>query len=612
MKLSEDQIAKIILIRSIEESDAQAFSEVALAEESLATGQIHVGVDWLERRAALLFDKLSNRHQSIVQLAQAPAPWTMPVCVIALLAGLATNLLGPAERIHVIRNPVFLLIAWNLLVYNALVVALLLTKKKIVPSARPVARESEVRDESEALRDPSLLQSAQAPWLARALLPGVWQFFHRLVFGLHEKKTFAAIVRRFSVNWIRVAGSLVTARWKFMLHLGALCMAIGAIGGMYFRGLLQDYWVSWASTFITSEESVRQFIAIVFAPSLFVTDLLGFRLEDQISVARLFSPQGDQAEPWIHLFAVTVLWTIVFPRALLALWQWKKTHRLKSTLALALDDYYGDMIETPVRSLIANEVEIGAVKLSENIAGFVSAKLYDEQVVPKLRRFRENGGKIAALKADLEQVGNAFLPRLNTYIVESGMPEFQSALAQRVGAILKNLESDFVKVQNRQPVFDGFNLTVASPLDEGVADPLNAVVGVSVAAPIALTIATLGGGLGHHLGIAIISTLLGTTGPVGFMIGLIGGALVAGAAWWFGKETINEAITNIDLPAAVVRTALWQSRFEQLVEHGRQQCEESVRGEVLSRLKPLQPAIADEILSRVRKIWSAADELSVV
>jgi hypothetical protein len=100
-----------------------------------------------------------------------------------------------------------------------------------------------------------------------------------------------------------------------------------------------------------------------------------------------------------------------------------------------------------------------------------------------------------------------------------------------------------------------------------------------------------------------VATLLHTTGPVGFVIGLIAGAVVAAGAWWFGKAEIAAAVENLYLPAAVVRTALWESRFQRLADDGRKKCEDSVRGEVDERLKTLQPRITTEILSRVRDLW---------
>jgi hypothetical protein len=90
---------------------------------------------------------------------------------------------------------------------------------------------------------------------------------------------------------------------------------------------------------------------------------------------------------------------------------------------------------------------------------------------------------------------------------------------------------------------------------------------------------------------------------VGFVIGLFAGALAAGAALWLGKETLSDAIMSLPLPAAVVKTALWESRFQKLIDDGREQCEEAVRVEIGKRLKALQPEITDRIMSKARSLW---------
>jgi hypothetical protein len=92
---------------------------------------------------------------------------------------------------------------------------------------------------------------------------------------------------------------------------------------------------------------------------------------------------------------------------------------------------------------------------------------------------------------------------------------------------------------------------------------------------------------------------------VGFLIGLIAGAVVAAGAWWLGKEKVADAVEALDLPAVVVRTALWESRFQRLADDGRKKCEDSVRAEVDERLNVLQPKITTEILARVRSLWQA-------
>src|SRR5215470_3158332 len=120
MALTEDAAAKIILIRSIEECDRKFFSDSLLVDAFAAARSMAPGLGWVKARAQFLFDHLSPTYQSVIHLAILPTPLTLPVCLIALVLGFATNLLGPAEKIHVVRNPVLLLVAWNLFVYFVL------------------------------------------------------------------------------------------------------------------------------------------------------------------------------------------------------------------------------------------------------------------------------------------------------------------------------------------------------------------------------------------------------------------------------------------------------------------------------------------------------------
>lgn len=319
MTLTEDAAAKIILIRSVEECDRDFFSDSLLVEALAAASNVAPGLGWVKTRAQFLFDQLSSAYQSVLHLAKLPTPVTLPVCFIALVLGFATNLLGPAEKIHVVRNPVLLLVAWNLLVYLILFLVLLVKPRKrnsvSSSSSKPGAQQSTNNPQKEAAE-----AKLHIPRLVQFLLPGLWHFFHRAALSVSEKKKFADVVRRFSANWYAVAAHLVVARWEIMLHLGALFLATGAVAGMYFQGLFQGYQVIWSSTFITGQPSVVAFVHFLFGPSLLVSDLLGFGLGGAIDAVRLLSPQGDQAAAWIHLFSITVMIIIVIPRAALAAW----------------------------------------------------------------------------------------------------------------------------------------------------------------------------------------------------------------------------------------------------------------------------------------------------
>ncbi|HYQ97385.1 MAG TPA: DUF2868 domain-containing protein [Candidatus Nitrosocosmicus sp.] len=598
MALTEDAAAKIVLIRSIEECDPRAFSEELRAQAFVAAQDAEPGLSSIERYAARLFEHLSPWYQSILQLAKIPGPWTFPVCFVAFLLGLATNLLGPAQQIHVIRNPIFVLIAWNLLVFLALFVLFLRRKIKtqqvtnVVPAANTV----------ESLRSSLRNHQSKVPWVVKYLLPGVWHFFHRMIFAVHEQKNLAQIMRRFSHHWLSVAGALVVSRWRRLLHLGSVFIATGAVAGMYFRGLFQGYRVMWDSTFIVDQESVATFIRVLFGPSLWISNLVGLGLANEISVSRLLTPGGDEADGWIHLFAISVFVAVVLPRLALAAWQSSRLARLSDNIALPLDHYYGEVIEGPIRLLIEKEVGVQAQTFSAKVAGFVASKLYDEQIVPKLILFRERGGKIADLKSELTSTTLAFLPKIQSFITDTALPELQLALSQRLGEVLKSIGTSFIDVKDPQIAFEELSIFPAGRTELKISNEFSRAIAFSVGTSIALAIAAVGGGIGEQLGIAIIATVLGTTGPIGFLIGLVAGAVVAAGAWWFGKDKITETVEHILLPAAVVRAALWQSRFQRLLAEAREKCEESVRAKVDENLQTLIPQITDEILLRLRRL----------
>jgi hypothetical protein len=605
MALTEDQAAKIVLIRSIEECDKSVFSDRLLADALAAARNETPGLDWIDKRAAFLFEQLSAWHQSMIQLAKVPANWTVPLCLLALIAGLATNLLGPSDKIHIIRNPAVILVGWNLLVYLGLALWVLSkrTRRPFVfkSSGAPPAREDRSGEtDSSGLREP-----IKVPWPARYALPRLWQFLHKVMFGFQQTRNLAQLTSRFTAHWYAVAGALVAARWRYLLHLGALSIAAGAVIGMYFRGLFQGYAFAWASVFVTEEKTVSRFVDIVFGPSLWVSRLLNLGLETQIDVARLMSSQGDPSAAWIHLLALTVVLFVVVPRGLLALSQFRSINTLVRGFPLALDRYYGEVIEEPIRSILEQEVHTAIDEFAKSVAAYIGETLYAERIVPKLREFRERGGRVADLKVELTRLTEAFSPQVNAYITDRAIPEFQRFLSQRVGEIVKSIGTDFINTRDPEAMLHDLKISSPGGAELGMSDQLSRAIGVSVGAAISLTFATVGGGIGQELGIAVIAAVLGTTGPVGFIIGLILGAVVAAGAWWFGREKIAEAVDKVHLPAMVVRTALWESRFSQLIGDGREKCEQSVRAKTAERLNPLRSKITEEILFRIRSLWGA-------
>jgi hypothetical protein len=119
---------------------------------------------------------------------------------------------------------------------------------------------------------------------------------------------------------------------------------------------------------------------------------------------------------------------------------------------------------------------------------------------------------------------------------------------------------------------------------------------------------TLSGGFGAHLGAAILVTLLHTSGPVGFVIGALGGALVAAGALVAGRARVDGLLRGASLPGPVVRLALRRARFDRLVASGRERCAASVRSLVSAKLEPLTDELADQVWGRVKPLLGRATQ----
>lgn len=604
MPLTEDEAAKILLVRSVEECDRNAFPEDVLTDAVKRAGSDAHGTAWFLRRASYLFGNLSPGYRSKLQVAEIPDSWLVPICVLCLILGFGTNLLGPTDKIHVVRNPVLFLVVWNLIVYLALPAVYF--RKQTMRLGR--GHGQGIPEQALPMESPGGIgerpgREAKASWILKWFLPVAWELRHRIFFLYGRTRAFADVVWRFWGYWLTVARSLLVARWKRLLHFGAASLAVGATVGMYFRGLFQGYEVVWGSTFVRSEEAVSTWIHIVFWPAFFLARLLGQDLREKVDLARLMSPEGDPAAPWIHLFAIIVVFAVVLPRAALAAWQTVRIRKLGNGLPLLFDRYYGEVIESPIRSLIEQELRKGVAGFAQSVASFVRADLYDRQIVPKLESFRENGGKVADLRFQINNATEAFGPQVKAFVSERAAPEFQRSVSVAIEKIIEEMGTDFVGVSDPSEWLAEIKFKAPGASVDAMGHGYSDAISAAIAGSIALALGTISGGFGAELETAILAVLLGTTGPIGFVIGALIGILAAGAGWWFGREKITEFVESINLPATVVRTTLWESRFQKLVEDGRKQCEESVKATVEEEMERLVPQITEEILFGVRRLW---------
>lgn len=319
LRLPEEDARTLLLVQAVEEADPDG---VLLSPQARAAATRRVFDDpagsaddsvRLRTRALVLRDDLRHEAPALERLLHPPR-WRGPVVAVAVAAaatsGALTNALGPARHVSVLAFPLAGILAWNLLVYAALV-------------ARAAARARR--------RRPATGRLARAGgWLEGAWLAGLAR---RL--GVAARSAVVAdAVRGFGRLWLPTAAPLIAARVQVVLHFAALAVALGALAGMYVSGIALEYRATWESTWLDAR-AVQRYLDALLGPAARV---LGTPVPD---VVPLRGPAGEgPAAPWIHLWATTLVLAVVIPRAALALLEAAIAGRMARGLPVPLDAGY--------------------------------------------------------------------------------------------------------------------------------------------------------------------------------------------------------------------------------------------------------------------------------
>jgi len=300
----------VMLIHAIEESD-RAGEVIPLADRAEASRAVlRSGADkitetqpsavlsgpsqaFLLKRAARLFERLRLRSPVVMHvLALADGlTWLGYFVLIAALAiGLSLSALDGSRRINILAFPFMGLIAWNLFVYVALIVAWLRTRG----------------------RAPSSFWSAH--------------FYERWIAGRIESLMrhstrynvpLTTALRRFAAEWGAISQPLLFLRAKRLMHFAAALVAIGLIVGLYIRGIALRYEAGWESTFL-GPQAAYALIALLYGPASLLSGI-SFGTPGEISELRWTATGGGgAAASWIHLIAITAVLYIVLPRLVAA------------------------------------------------------------------------------------------------------------------------------------------------------------------------------------------------------------------------------------------------------------------------------------------------------
>ena len=327
--MNETAARDVLLVRAIEQSDAsqsllsredrefasRTATELARWTAAEQRAPLDAG-EFLARRARLLLDKLDERHPQALRGARLGL-WRPALAAllpaVALVAGAVFERLGDSQRINILALPLLGLVLWNLDVYLLLLLSPLLRRLR-VPATAAAASD----DALGMMR--SLLRRAMEHGATGASGP------------------LAAPTLAFNVDWRAASAALTSARLGGLLHLCAALFALGAVLGMYLRGLVFDYRAVWESTFL-GPSTVHALLSTLLGPA---AQLIGDRFPSVAELSALRYPpgSGESAARWIHWYALTIGALVILPRAILAWIAGRRAGRLARRFPLDLAQPY--------------------------------------------------------------------------------------------------------------------------------------------------------------------------------------------------------------------------------------------------------------------------------
>lgn len=352
--MNEAAAREVVLIRAVETTDTaraiwsdadRAWAGRAAAE---VVGDAAPSDLFLARRAALALERLGSRHAFIPRVLRSVA-WRPGVGVvlvlIALIVGVASDQIGAAGRINILAPPLLALIAWNLGVYIMLAARMVMRaaggrRVRSTPLRSVVAWLGRVAPfGAQAIaREPGTASgSATAPASAAAPASGIAPT-SVATSASNVASASAAALASFAAEWARLAHPLLAARISRVLHFAAAVFALGALTGLYVRGLVLEYRAGWESTFLDAV-TVSHLLSLALAPGSWLTGL-PLPSAEQLEAIRAPAHAGENAAPWIHLYAATVALIVLLPRLVLGGIAWVNERRVARHFPLPLSDPY--------------------------------------------------------------------------------------------------------------------------------------------------------------------------------------------------------------------------------------------------------------------------------
>jgi uncharacterized protein DUF2868 len=314
-------VRRVLLVRAFEdERGGNRFLESTECSAATREARVEAGGSldaFLLARADRLYTSLREAVPGLDRAYAAAGlrgPNAMLVFVVMLIVGVAIDRVGGGRFLNLLAFPLIGMIAWNLGVYALIAVNAFRSKNQVAG----------VDGVHGWLLGP-------AAWISAPERP--WSRWRRIA----DSAGTAAHGQDFLVAWTTAAAPLYGARLKRLLHCGAAGLVLGAVGGMYLRGLVLEYRVGWESTFLDAA-GVHRCLSVVLWPALSagVGQLPSVEALDALRGAPE-SGASENAASWIHLYAFTALALVLVPRALLAGYSSLRAAKLERELPVSWD-----------------------------------------------------------------------------------------------------------------------------------------------------------------------------------------------------------------------------------------------------------------------------------
>jgi hypothetical protein len=187
--------------------------------------------------------------------------------------------------------------------------------------------------------------SVEGPGISRLLRVGARWVEGRLTRVLARTSLSEMLIdvsQRFFEDWRKAASAVAAQRVRLLLHVAAAFVAGGVIVGLYAHAFDERHVVHWESDLLQAPQ-VKQYIDLLFSgPASLLNIPLPNSIQDYVEMdGGVHGNASNQVTPWLNLFSVVLLVTVIVPRLGLAGIAWFKSGWLqrKSHLPDSMIDY---------------------------------------------------------------------------------------------------------------------------------------------------------------------------------------------------------------------------------------------------------------------------------